>query len=145
LRKSTALSVCFTIVSASGAQLVPSGLSVADAWVRATAGTEVAAAYLTLRNLGEQPVIVLGVQSPLAASAMIHETRLQNGVASMRPHERLVIARGATVRLEPGGLHVMLHGLAHPLAAGEKVPLTLRLEGGGTIMVTAYVRPLGAG
>ena len=50
----------------------------------------------------------------------------------------------ATVRLAPGGLHVMLQALAHPLTPGNEVPLVLLLEGGGSLAVTARVRPLSA-
>lgn len=122
---------------------VPAGaLTVADAWVRAIPGAAVAAAYMTLHNGGKQPVRVIGVRSALAGHAMIHETRLENGVSTMRPHEPLVIAPGASVTLEPGGLHLMLHDLAHPLAVDEQVPLELLLDGGGRVAVSARVRPL---
>jgi copper(I)-binding protein len=118
-------------------------LSAADAWVRATPGAEVAAAYLTLRNGGAQPITIVGVRSPLAGMAMIHETKLVGTQSTMRAHEQLRLAPGETVRLAPGGLHVMLHMLAHPLKAGDEVPLVLLLEDGGTLEVTARVRPLG--
>jgi len=119
-------------------------LTVADAWVRATPGADVAAAYMRLRNGGTQPIRVTGVRSALAGHAMIHETQLAAGVSTMRPHEPLVIAPGASVELKPGGLHVMLQELAHPLAAAEVVPLELLLEGGGRVEVRARVRPLSA-
>jgi len=67
---------------------------------------------------------------------------LHNGLSSMRPHEPLTVAPGATVSLAPGGLHIMLSMLAHPLRPGERVPLTLLLAGGGTLEVSALVRPL---
>ncbi|HXZ59201.1 MAG TPA: copper chaperone PCu(A)C [Steroidobacteraceae bacterium] len=121
-----------------------SALSVTDAWVRAIPGADVAAAYMRLTNGGTRPVRVDGVRSALAGHAMIHETRLENGVSTMRPHEPLVIAPGASVELKPGGLHLMLHELAHPLTVGEEVPLELLLEGGGSIAVSARVRPLSA-
>jgi len=38
----------------------------------------------------------------------------------------------------------MLQALAHPLTAGDEVPLVLLLEGGGRLAVTARVRPLSA-
>ena len=121
-----------------------SALSVTDAWVRATPGADVAAAYMTLHNGGAQPLRVSGVRSPVAAHAMIHETRLEGGKSIMRPHEPLAIPPGASVRLEPGGVHVMLAALAHPLAVGEQVPLELLIEGGGSLAVSARVRPLNA-
>ena len=116
-------------------------LTVADAWVRAIPGAAVAAAYMTLHNGGTQAVRVIGVRSALAGHAMIHETRLENGVSTMRAHEPLEIAPGASVELKPGGLHVMLTDLAHPLAVDDEVPLELLLEGGGRIEVRARVRP----
>ncbi len=116
-----------------------------DAWIRATPGVDVAAAYLTLHNSGSQPVVVTGVRSPVAAAAMIHETALINGQSTMRPHEPLRIAAGETVRFAPGGLHIMLHMLNRPLASGEDVPLTLLLEGGAPVTVIARVRALGDG
>jgi periplasmic copper chaperone A len=123
----------------------PVALTAQDAWIRATPAADVAAAYLTLHNSGTQPVVVIAVRSPAAAAAMIHETTLVNGQSRMRAHEPLRIAPGETVRFAPGGLHIMLHTLARPLAAGEQVPLELLLEGGGSLTVTARVRALGDG
>lgn len=119
-------------------------LVVQDAWIRATPGVDIAAAYLTLRNTSATAVTVTGVQSPIAGHAMIHETKVEGGQSKMRPHEQLVLAPGATVKLEPGGLHVMLHDLQQPLTVGQQVPLVIVLAGGGTLQVTAVVRPLGA-
>jgi periplasmic copper chaperone A len=132
-----------TLMPALSSAAPPSELSAQDAWVRATPGVDLAAAYLTLHNGGTQPVVVEGVSSPAAGAAMIHETTLVNGQSQMRAHESLRIAAGATVRLAPGGLHIMLHMLKHPLVAGDEVPLVLLLEGGGRLTVTARVRALG--
>jgi len=117
-------------------------LRATQAWIRATPGTDVAAAYLTLTNTGTQPITVVGVRSSVAADAMIHETKLVGATSSMRPRESLLIAPGATVRLAPDGLHVMLHGLSHVLKAGDEVPLVLLLADGGTVTLTAHVRAL---
>ena len=119
-------------------------LVVEDAWVRATPGADIAAAYMTLRNTGKASITVTGVESPFAGHAMIHETKVEGGQSKMRPHEQLVIAPGATVKLQPGGLHVMMHDLKQPLTVGGKVPLVIQLSGGGTVEATAAVRPLSA-
>ena len=126
----------------TGAAPTPA-LSAQDVWIRATPGADVAAAYLTLHNGGTQPVVVSRVSSAVAGSAVIHESTLVNGRSSMRAHEPLRIGAGETVRLAPGGLHIMLHMLKRPLAAGDEVPLVLLLEGGGSLTVTARVRALG--
>jgi copper(I)-binding protein len=147
LRDSALSAACLvlltTLIPAFTAAAPPPALSAQDAWVRATPGVEVAAAYLTLHNGGTQPVVVNGVTSPAAGAAMIHESSLVNGQSTMRAHEPLRIGAGETVRFTPGGLHIMLHRLKRPLAPGDEVPLVLLLEGGGSLTVRARVRALG--
>src|ERR1700761_9619770 len=69
----------------AGAQV--QALTAQDAWIRAAPGTDMAAAYLTLRNSGAAAITVTGIESPIAGQAMIHETRVQGGKSQMRPHE----------------------------------------------------------
>ena len=132
------------IFFASAAIAQTQSLVARDAWVRATPGVDMAAAYVTLRNVSQKAVTVTAVESPVAGHAMIHETRVQGGLSRMRPHEQLVVGPGTTVKFEPGGLHVMLHDLKQPLTVGQNVPLILTLAGGGTLTVMATVRPLSA-
>ena len=132
------------LASIAMAQTPAKSLIVQDAWVRATPGVDIAAAYMTLRNAGPASVTVTGVESPTAGHAMIHETKIEAGLSRMRPHEQLAIAPGATIKLQPGGLHVMMHDLKRPLTVGEKVPLVIALSGGATVTAAATVRPLSA-
>jgi hypothetical protein len=145
LRAPALPAACLALLAAAVSAAAPPVLTAQEAWIRATPGVDVAAAYLTLRNAGTQPVVVTGVRSPAAESAMIHETKLINGESTMRPQESLRIAPGEAVRFAPGGLHIMLHGLKRPLAVGDEVPVTVLLEGGGSVTVLARVRPLGDG
>jgi periplasmic copper chaperone A len=144
LRHSLALPALFLTLLAGSSSLraQAAALSAQDAWIRAIPGSDVAAAYLTLHNGGTRPISIVGVRSPRAHEAMIHETSLVNGQSRMRPHERVALAAGETLRLTPGGLHIMLHGLTPPLSPGEEVPIELLLEGGGSVAVTARVRAL---
>ena len=119
-------------------------LVVLDAWTRQVPGSDVAAAYLTLRNPTTKPITIVGIESSAAEHAMIHETKTVGGQSQMRPHEQLVIAPGQTVKFEPGGLHVMLHGMTHPVAVGQSVPLVLLLADGSKVPAAAVVRPLTA-
>jgi len=118
-------------------------LTVSDAWVRVTPGSDVAAVYLTVHNASTSAVTVTGVESPVAA-AMIHESTVEGGVSRMRPQGTLIVAPGQTLKFEPGGLHVMLHGLKHPLSPGDSVPVVLQLKSGGSLAFQARVRPLNA-
>lgn len=145
MRHSLALPALFLTLLAGSASLraQPAALSAQDAWIRAIPGSDVAAAYLTLHNGGTRPISIVAVRSPRARAAMIHETSLVNGQSRMRPHEHVGLAAGETLRLTPGGLHIMLQGLTAPLSPGEEVPIELLLEGGGSVAVTARVRALG--
>jgi periplasmic copper chaperone A len=118
-------------------------LLIEDAWVRQVPGSDVAAAYLTLRNTGATPVSVTGIESPLAGSAMIHETKVEGGMSRMRPQSTLVVPPGQTVKLAPGGMHIMLMDV-RPLTVGQSVPLVLKLADGTRVRVDAQVRPLTA-
>ena len=136
--------VCYAVAPRLPAQPADVALLATEAWVRITPGSDVAAAYVTLRNTSKRPITIVGVESPAAAMAMIHETKVEGGVSRMRAHEQLVVPAGGTVKLQPGGLHVMLHGIAPQLAPGASVPLVLQLATGTSVQIVALVRPLNA-
>jgi periplasmic copper chaperone A len=134
----------FLLVAAGvqAAHARPPDLAVTNAWIRAVPGSDVAAAYFTASNTGTSPALIVGIRSPVATGAMIHETTLVGTTSTMRPREQLSLAPGQTVHLAPGGMHVMLTGLKQALTPGAQVPLVLQLAGGGDITVIARVRAL---
>lgn len=122
-------------------------IKVTDAWVRATVpGQKVAGVYVEIRS-GSNARLV-GVRSPAAKSAEIHSMSNAGGVMKMRRLKGLDLPAGRSVRLEPGGNHIMLLDIKKPLDAGERVPLTLVVEQKGkrkSISVQAEVRALREG
>jgi hypothetical protein len=92
-------------------------------------------------NGGTAADALLTASTPLAAKVEIHETTTSGGMTGMHPVDRLEIPAGGTVRLEPGGVHLMLMGLTGPVEPGTTVSLELRFEHAGTIVVQAPVRP----
>jgi copper(I)-binding protein len=142
LRTPAILAACLALCALALRAWAAPPLSVSDAWIRATPGAAVAAAYLTLHNSGNVPVTVTGVRSSVAGMAMIHQTQLIGTQSTMRARAALEIAPGETLQFAPGGLHVMLQELAHPLQPGEDVPLLLLLKDGNTVSVVARVRAL---
>lgn len=126
----------------ASAQVSP--LIVQQAYMRQTPGGDTAAVYLTLQNTGAKPVIVIGVQSPYASSAMLHTSSIDKGQSKMRAKDTLVIAPGKKVNFEPGGTHVMLTGFKRKVGVGQTVPLVFLLAGGGRVETAVLVRPLGA-
>jgi copper(I)-binding protein len=79
----------------------------------------------------------------------IHQMSMHGDVMKMQAVPELELPAGKPVALEPGGYHLMLMQLKRSLNAGERVPLTLLVEGADgkrqSVDVEAAVRALGAG
>jgi iron complex outermembrane receptor protein len=103
------------------------------------AGRPVGVAYLSITNNGNSADTLTGASSARATSVQMHQTILSEGIARMRPLAELTIAPGKTVKIEPGGIHLMLLGLDGPLMAGTTVPLTLEFRHAGNITVQLNV------
>lgn len=115
---------------------------VTDAWVRSTPpGSTVGAAYATLHNESAQALLISSVSSDVSRSAELHEMSMRDGVMRMRHLDSgLSLKAGETVKLAPGGMHLMLFGLQQPLRAGDTVLLHFRISDGHEISVAAPVR-----
>lgn len=115
-------------------------MSIGQAWSRPTAeGMGMGVGYLTLVNRGKTADALVSASTPAAAAVEFHESTVVDGMARMRSRDEIPVAAGATVKLEPGGLHLMLVGLKAPLAAGSRVPLTLEFRHAGRIEVELSV------
>jgi periplasmic copper chaperone A len=116
-------------------------IAVERPWARATAGSQAnGAAYAVIRNGGDRADRLVGGRSPASRTVELHATTVTpEGVARMRAMEAVEIPPGGEARFEPGGLHVMLVGLAGPLAAGQSFPLTLVFERAGEVTVEVAV------
>jgi len=121
-------------------------LVISQAWSRATpGGAKVAGGYLTIENKGSAADRLVSVSADIAGKAEIHEMAMDNGVMKMRPLDKgLVIDPGKTVKLAPGGNHLMLQELKGPFKQGDKVPLTLQFEKAGKVAVSLDVQAVGA-
>ncbi|MGW1422155.1 copper chaperone PCu(A)C [Bradyrhizobium manausense] len=121
-------------------------LVISQAWSRATpGGAKVAGGFLTIENKGSAPDKLVAVTAEIAGKAEVHEMAMDNGVMKMRPLDRgLVIEPGKTVKLAPGGNHLMLQDLKGPFKQGEKVPVTLEFEKAGKVVVSLDVQGVGA-
>lgn len=110
-------------------------VDVSAAWARPTVqGQMGTGAFMTLK--ARERMWVVGVASPVAGVAEIHEMALEGNVMRMRAIESLELPAGRAVELKPGGYHLMLMDLQQPLKAGEKVRVELRLKTGDNRLVT---------
>jgi copper(I)-binding protein len=122
-----------------GGEMTPETGSMATPGEDMTAGMN-SAAYMLIHNGTSQTDRLLRVESNAAQAVELHRSEVVDEVMTMRPVESIEIPAGGEVRLEPGGLHVMLIGLTQPLEAGSSIPLTLVFENAGEITVDAEVR-----
>ncbi|HUS24522.1 MAG TPA: copper chaperone PCu(A)C [Candidatus Binatia bacterium] len=106
------------------------GLELHDGWVRAPLpGADVLAAYGELRNAGASVLRIDGFGADGFGMAMLHETRLENGMSRMRARDALVLAPGKSATLAPGGMHLMLMQPAAALKAGDRAQLRFACSG----------------
>jgi len=102
-------------------------VGVAGAWVRGTVTAQKATgAFMTLTAPADMRLV--GASSPVAGVTEVHEMKMEGDLMTMRPIDGLNLPAGAPVELKPGGYHIMLMGLKGPLAEGEQVSITLKLE-----------------
>jgi copper(I)-binding protein len=132
-----------TLLVAASPALAQTAPTADQAWARATiASAQTAAAYLTLHSATADQVT--GFSTPVAASAMLHQSASVKGVMEMRPVEALPLPAGQDVKLTPGGYHVMLMGLKHGLKPGDHFPLTVTFAHAAPVTADVTVGRAGA-
>ena len=119
---------------------------VEGAWSRASIGTSrPGAAYMTIRNTGDEAVTLTAIRTDVAMRPQIHRSSTNDqGVSSMAPAGEIEIAPGDMVALQPGGLHAMLMGLQRPMTEGETLSLTLEFTDGGEVTVEVPILGIAA-
>jgi periplasmic copper chaperone A len=141
------VSVLSCFAAPARAEEVKAGdLVITQAWSRATpGGAKVGGGYLTIENKGSAPDRLMGGSADVADKVQVHEMAMNNGVMTMRPLDKgLVIEPGKTVKLAPGGYHLMLLDLKSPLKQGDKLPVTLEFEKAGKVALSLDVQSIGA-
>ncbi|QPF82045.1 copper chaperone PCu(A)C [Bradyrhizobium genosp. L] len=139
--------VALMLAAPAVAQEVKAGdLVITQAWTRATPnGAKIGGGYLTIENKGTAPDRLVGGSADAAGKVEVHEMSMDNGVMKMRALDKgLTIEPGKTVKLAPGGYHLMMFDLKNPLKQGDKVPVTLEFEKAGKVAVSLDVQAVGA-
>ncbi|KJC35889.1 hypothetical protein UP09_32475 [Bradyrhizobium sp. LTSP885] len=135
------------MVAPASAEDVKAGdLVISQVWTRATPnGAKIGGGYLTIENKGTTPDRLVGGSGDVAGKIEVHEMAMDNGVMKMRPLDKgLTIEPGKTVKLAPGGYHLMMFDLKAQLKQGDKVPVTLEFEKAGKVTVSLDVQGVGA-
>ena len=137
---SLSLAGCRRAAGAGGATL--GSLRIQGAYAFQPVTRDEAAVYFEVVNSAETTDTLVSAACELSGSAMIHGMGA-GGPAEMAALERLPIPAHHSVRLEPGGLHLMLMDLDRIPPAGDNLNLTLRFARAGTVTFAVPVRPYG--
>jgi copper(I)-binding protein len=121
-------------------------IRIEGAWARATPpGGKVGGAFITLLNTGDVPDRLVSASSAIAERVELHTHIMNGNVMRMREVEGgIPLPPGETVKLQPGGFHIMLLGLNQGLAAGSRFPLTVTFEKAGSLQVDVPVEAIGS-
>lgn len=128
------LAAVFALAACSGPESSicgADGVVASNAWVRAAGdGQPMSAAYVELCNGADTADRLVGAVYEGAKAAEIHVTQMSgDAIASMAPAEAgIPLPAQEKTALAPGGAHIMLIGLSHPIAAGEETAITLEFE-----------------
>ena len=137
------LTAAISLPSAVSAEIV-----VHDAWMGAVPPTsKVGAVYLDIENTGDAAVSIGSALSPAAARIELHQSvHSDGGRVRMEAREALELAPGERVDFSSTGHHYMLYFDVLPVPApGERIPLSISVNGGAAIDVSAEVRRPGQG
>lgn len=103
-------------------------------------GQPVGGGFITITNGGLTDDRLVSISSTAAGRAELHEMGVVNDVIKMRRlDDGIAIPAGATIKLEPGAMHMMFMQVKNAFAAGAEVPVTLTFEKAGTVAVVLPV------
>lgn len=125
---------------------VLTNIEITDAYAFATMpGALTGAAFMQIKNISDVDDALIGVESNIAAINEIHQNMIDpdDGTMMMRKVNKIDVAAGQGVTLEPKGYHVMFIKMTEPLTLGETLPLTLIFEKAGAVSVEVKITPPG--
>ena len=128
----------FAMVLTGGVQAQT--VEVKNAWARATVqGQKATGAFMQIT--APAATTLIGVSTPVAGMAEIHEMKMDGDVMRMRPLPKgLELPAGKAVQLKPGGYHLMLMELKLPLQKDTTIPITLTLRDSKGVQSTQDLR-----
>jgi copper(I)-binding protein len=122
-----ALFISCLVLMAGLASAQTAAVKVDGAWARATVqGQPGTGAFMNIT--AAQSTQLVGVSTPVAGVAEVHQMTMEGNVMKMRAVPALDLPAGKTVQLKPGSYHLMLMDLKTPLLKDSTVPVTLRFK-----------------
>lgn len=131
------LTLCLLLLPA----LARAELEFTDAWIKHLPPTvPVRAGYLTIHNPDDAPRRIVALDSDSFARVEIHQSLMQDGMMRMEQLPEFAIEPGATIKLEPGGLHLMMMEPDAPTRLGQLHRVRIELDDGSTQQIEMTVK-----
>ncbi|MEE2932076.1 MAG: copper chaperone PCu(A)C [Pseudomonadota bacterium] len=135
------LAITLGIFFFNSSLLAADKLEVRDAWVReAPPNAKAHAGYGVFKNKSKHSVTFISVRSPDYQKVELHQSEVQNGVATMRKKKSLTIPAGGEIKLMPGSLHLMLLNPVTGIKMGDKIKMILVFLDGASQSFSAVVK-----
>jgi len=116
-------------------------LDIHNAWIKnLPPAVPVRAGYLTIHNAQANAISIIAVRSEAFASIEIHRTIAADGMMRMEPVPTLVIEPNSTVKLAPGGLHLMMMNPTDATKPGDVLQIVIELDDGSTQSLNMTVK-----
>jgi periplasmic copper chaperone A len=140
IAKITTLLATVTLLATLSPNLWAQTVEVKDAWARATVqGQKATGAFMKIT--AKEGATLVGVSSPVAGVAEVHEMKMDGDVMKMRALDSgLALPAGKAVELKPGGYHVMLMDLKLPLLKDTTIPLKLTFKDAKGVQTTQELK-----
>ena len=120
-------------------------VTIESAWARELPPvSENGAAYVTIVNEGDRPDRLTGASGDIAERVEVHTHEQAGGMMTMRRLDGVDLPPGEHVRFAPGGLHLMLIGLKHPLEKGGRFTVRMEFASAPPIEIEVPVRAMEA-
>lgn len=106
-------------------------LTVFDPWIRLAPPTaEVLAGYGELRNGADRDLVIQSLASPEFEKVELHEMSMAGGIMKMRRADPYTIKAKDTLKLAPGGWHLMLIGPKQKMPVGAEATVIFHTNAG---------------
>lgn len=116
--------------------------ALSDGWIRGSVpGQKNGAGYVVINNPSSNEMQLTSAQSDRAERVELHTIVREDGVAKMREVSSIPVPANGSVKLQPGGYHIMFIGIKQPFTSGETVPVTLNFAGQKPVIVEFKVQP----
>lgn len=127
--------------SGNSDEVILGKLDISDGWARPGAEGQNSAVYLTIHNGTATADTLIDISSEAADSAEVHESiKNDDGTTSMHPAGQQIIDEAEQLRLESGGLHIMLMDLTQNIEVNDSLTVSLKFARVGTKNISVPVQ-----